>query len=145
MFYGNNEVLNFFLKKKWGTVACYLRSNPANVISAVKTSSASFFLQKIRSASLFLQKKWSVSLFLQKKMKRLIISSATNEMPHYYLRKKWGASLFLQKKPSGFFSEEIMRRLIFSEEIMRHFIFFWRSNDALGLVTSMILLTLFLQ
>ena len=47
---------------------------------------------------------------------------------------KSSASLFLQKKMS-----------IFSEETMRCYDSFWGNNDALGLVTSIILLMLFLQ
>ena len=100
----------------------------------------------------FFRKQWSTSLFLQKINTHLIISSEKNQAPQYFFsasllissekyevsqyffRKTWGASAFLQKKIS-----------IFSEEIMRGFIFFWRNNEALGLVTSIILLMLFLQ
>ena len=73
------------------------------IISSVKKSSASLFLQNKWGASLCLQKKWSASLFLQKKRCLIIFS----KKKHFLLKKSWGAS---------FMVEEIMRRLIFQKK-----------------------------
>ena len=111
----------------WGASSCseeimmrYL-NNPAAVISAIKKSSASLFLQKKikcliissvkkSSASVCFQQIGGVSILLQKKMRRLIISSEKNQ--HFFLKKYWGTCFF-------------------SDEIMRHLIFFWRNSEVL--------------
>jgi hypothetical protein len=69
------------------------------------------YFRKIDGPHLFL-KESDASLFLEKKMKCLSISSAQNQVLHYFFKQK-----------SLFSYEEIMSRLIFSEEITRHFIF----------------------
>ena len=85
------------------------------IISSVKKS----------SASLFLQKKWGASLFLQKQMKCLIISPEKNEVPHYFFRKK-----------QHFFFEEIMSRFIFSSRNNEAPHVFWRNNKALDFLSA---------
>ena len=91
----------FFFFKKWsGTWACNLKS-PANIISALKTSGASLFLE---------EKKKHFTISSEKKTKCHIISSEQNLAPNYVFKKKWGCSLFLKKT---------------------HWFFFWRHNAEL--------------
>ena len=131
----------------------------------MKNSSASLFLQKKMKCLLFFSgKQLRASLFLQKKNKAPHYFFRKNGAPPYFFRKKIKHQIisseknvfltkkrhliFILKRSWGalFFSEEILRHLIFvCEELMRRLIFFWRRDEALGLVASIFLLMLFLQ
>jgi len=94
-----------------------------------------FFLQqKNQAAHYFFRKKSRASLFLQENIEHIIISTDKNEALHYFFRKKRSTSLFSESNQAFhyFFNNKKL-------------IFFWRNNEVIGLVTSIILLMLFLQ